>query len=33
MGRTVYVPFNDKIWFDFYIEQAKQTGQTGHSKV
>ena len=26
MGRSVYVPFNDKIWFDFYIEQAKQTG-------
>ncbi len=26
MGRAVYIPINDKIWFDYYNEQAKQTG-------
>ena len=26
MGRVVYVPYNDKIWFDYYLEQARQTG-------
>jgi len=26
MGRTVYVPFDDKLWFDYYHEQAKQVG-------
>jgi hypothetical protein len=26
MVRSVFVPINDKIWFDFYLEQAKQTG-------
>jgi len=26
MVRVVYVPFNDKIWFDYYHEQARQVG-------
>lgn len=26
MGRSVYVPFDDKIWFDYFLAQAKQTG-------
>ncbi len=26
MVRIVFVPFNDKIWFDYYINQAKQSG-------
>lgn len=26
MGRVVFVPINDKVWFDFYLDQAKQTG-------
>ncbi len=26
MGRIVYVPVNDKVWFDYYFNQAKQTG-------
>ena len=26
MGRTVYIPINEKTWCDFYLCQAKQTG-------
>jgi len=26
MGRIVYVPYEDKVWLDYYLNQAKQTG-------
>lgn len=26
MVRSVFIPINDKVWFDFYLDQAKQTG-------
>ena len=26
MGRTIFVPINDKIWFDYYLDQARQSG-------
>ncbi|MCP4259268.1 MAG: hypothetical protein GY774_17425 [Planctomycetes bacterium] len=26
MGRVIYVPLNDKVWFDYYHEQARQIG-------
>ncbi len=26
MGRAIYVPINDKVWFDYYHEQARQIG-------
>ncbi len=29
MGRTVFMPINDKIWFDYFLSQAKQTGHGG----
>lgn len=26
MGRAVFIPLNDKVWYDYYLDQAKQTG-------
>lgn len=26
MGRAVFIPYDDKTWFDYYLGQAKQTG-------
>ncbi len=26
MGRAIFLPINDKFWYDFYVSQAKQTG-------
>ena len=29
MGRAVFIPFDDKIWLEYYVGQAKQTGHGG----
>jgi hypothetical protein len=26
MGRAIFVPYNDNVWIDYYLSQAKQTG-------
>ena len=29
MGRAVFIPFDDKVWLEYYVGQAKQTGHGG----